>query len=195
MSLLPAYADPSPVGSNGSASGASTAVAFVTVNHLGEAEPRAGLRDGQLLSHRRAVDPFGIAIRGPFKGLPPVVEHATPTPGQPNNAASQVAAAVNVPTLEKAVQELAIGAVNVGSHEFLIGSRLIHEGDLLVLETGGRQFVVWVENIGVRGVLFCDTDLQKHILRPFGSGPKELPGDSVWRLSNIGNSLSKDAPP
>jgi hypothetical protein len=72
---------------------------------------------------------------------------------------------------------------------------LIHEGDLLVLETGGRQFVVWVENIGVRGVLFCDTDLQKHILRPFGSGPKELPGDSVWRLSNIGNSLSKDAPP
>jgi hypothetical protein len=193
MSLLPAFADPSPVGSNVSASGASPAIAFVTVNHLGEAEPQAALRDGQLLSHRRATDPFGIAIRGPFKGLPPVVEHPTATPEQPNNAASQVAAPVNLPTLEKAVQELAIGAVNVDSHQILIGSRSIREGDLLVLESGGRQFVVWVQTVGVAGVWFCDTDLQKHIMRPFGSGPKELPGDSVWGISDIENSLSKDA--
>ena len=195
-SLLPAFADPSPVGSNVSASGASPAIAFVTVNHLGEAEPQAALRDGQLLSHRRATDPFGIAIRGPFKGLPPVVEHPTATPGQPNSAPSQIPLpAVNVPTLEKAVQELAIGAVNVDSHQILIGSRSIREGDLLVLESGGRRFVVWVQTVGVAGVWFCDTDLQKHIMRPFGSGPKELPGDSVWGISDIENSLSKDARP
>ena len=140
-----------------------------------------------------------MAIRGPFKGLPPVVEHPTATPGQPNNAAiqipvvNQISAAINAPTLEKAVQELAIGAVNVGGHEILIGSRSIREGDLLVLESGGRQFFVWVQSIGVAGVLFCDTDLKKHILRPFGSEPKDLPEDSVWGISDIGNSLSKDA--
>ena len=99
----------------------------------------------------------------------------------------------NIPTLEKAVQELTIGAVNVGSHEMLIGSRSIREGDLLVLESGGRQFVVWVQSVGVRGVLFCDTDLQKHILKQFGSGPKELPADSVWGTSDIRNFLNKDA--
>jgi hypothetical protein len=48
--------------------------AFVTVNRLGESDREAALRDGKLLSHRRTADPFGIAVRGPFKGLPPVVE-------------------------------------------------------------------------------------------------------------------------
>ena len=79
------------------------------------------------------------------------------------------------------------------AHEILIGSRSIREGDLMVLESGGRQFVVWVQTVGVRGVLFCDIDMQKHILKPFGSGPKELPGDSVWGISDIANFLNKDA--
>ena len=116
-------------------------VLFVTVNRLGESDQEAALRDGKLLSHRRTTDPFGITVRGPFKGLPPVAEQpaaapattcATPAPPP----LSQVAAAVNVPTLEKAIQELVIGAVNLGSHQILIGSRSIREGDLLVLESG-----------------------------------------------------------
>jgi hypothetical protein len=150
ISLLPAFADPSPGAFQVSTSRASAPGAYTNVIHLGEPDQQAAQREGQLLSHRRAADPFGNAIRGPFKGLPPAVEHPTATPGQAN-AASQVAAAANLPTIEKAVQELAIGAVNVGAHEILIKSRPIHEGDLLVLESGGRQFVVWVQNVGVRG--------------------------------------------
>ena len=72
--------------------------------------------------------------------------------------------------------------MNVGGHEILIGSRSIREGDLLVLESGGRQFVVWVQSVGVRGVLFCDTDLKKHILKPVGSAPKGLPGAAPKEL-------------
>jgi len=192
MSLVPAFGDSVPGAVNPSASGASALTSFVTVNHLGESEQQAAMRDGQLLSHRRATDPFGNAIRGPYKGLPPVVEHPTATPGQAT-AASQ-AAPVIVPTLEKAVQELTIGAVNLGSREILIGSRAVHEGDLLVLESGGQQFVVWVQTVGVRGVLFCDIDLQKHLLKPFWSGPKLLTGDSDWGTSDIRNFLNNDAP-
>ena len=83
ISLLPAFADPAPGASSVSAPGTSAASAFVTVSHLGESDQQAALRDGQLLSHRRATDPFGNTIRGPYKGLPPVVEHPTATPGQP----------------------------------------------------------------------------------------------------------------
>jgi len=187
--LLPAFANAAP-GTN--VSGASVPNAFVTVSRLGESEQQAAARDGQLMSHRRATDPFGITIRGAFTGIPPVAERPSPTPAQPS-AVQKVTAAVNVPTLEKAVEELRIGAVNVGSHEILIGSRSIREGDLLVLESEGRQFVVWLQTVGVRGVLFCDTDLQKHILKPLGSGPKELPEDSVQGVSDIRNFLNKDA--
>jgi hypothetical protein len=198
MSLLPALADPvAGVVSNGVTTQVPPAAAFVTVNHLGESDQQAALRAGELLSRHRATDPFGIVIRGPFKSLPPVVERPTPAPSQPNLVpqVAQVAAAVNGPTLEKAVQELAVGGVNLGSHQILIGSRSVREGDLLVLENGGYQFVVWVQSVGVSGVLFCDTDLQKHILKSFASGPKELPGNSVRVISDIGSFLEKDAKP
>jgi hypothetical protein len=177
-----------------------SAGAFATVSRLGESDREAALRDGQLLSHHRAADPFGITVRGPFKGLPPVAEQPAAVPAQPSSTPappplSQVAAAANLPTLEKAIQELVIGAVNLSSHQMLIGSRSIREGDLLVLESGGGQFIVWVQSVGVRGVLFCDTDLQKHILKPFGFGPKELPMDQIWSVSEISKSLDQDAKP
>ena len=102
---------------------------------------------------------------------------------------------VDEPTIEKAVQELSIGAVNVGAHEILIGSRSVREGDLLVLESGSRQFVVWLQKVGVHGVLFCDIDGNKPLVKPFGSGPRELPEDSFWGMSDISNLLNKNAPP
>jgi hypothetical protein len=196
LSPLSAFADPvtgDPATNIGKSVGA-----FVTVNRLGESDREATLRDGKLLSHRRTADPFGIAVRGPFKGLPPVVEQPAAAPAQlaatpAPPPLSQVAAAVNVTTLEKAIQELVIGAVNLGSHQILIGSRSISEGDLLVLQSGGVQFVVWVQSVGVSGVLFCDTDLQKHILKPLGFGPKELPMDQIWGVSDISKSLDQDA--
>jgi hypothetical protein len=197
MLLLPlqAFADPAAPGTSiGTPAGAPSPNVYVTVSHLGDPVQQAALREGQLLSHRRATDPFGNTIRGPYKALPLVVEHPNATPAQ-STAATQPAAPVNVPTVEKAVHELGIGAVNVDAHEMLIGSRAIREGDLLVLESGGRQFVVWVQNIGVRGVMFCDIEMQKHFLKPFGSGPKELPPDSVWGVSEIRQLLRKDAPP
>jgi hypothetical protein len=193
MSLLPALAGPI-TGTSIVIPPVPTPNAYVTVQHLGESEQQAAAREGQLLSHRRATDPFGNSIRGPFKGLPPVVEHSTPTPGPPT-AATQAAAVANLPTLEKAVQELTIGAVNVGAHDILIGSRSIHEGDLLVLESDAHQFVVWVQSVGVHGVLFCDIEMQKHILKPFGSGPKELSAHSESGISDIRNFLNKHASP
>ena len=194
LGISPAFADAAPAVPNVSASPASAPIVYLTVNHLGESEQQAALKEGQLLSHRRTTDPFGIAIRGPFKGLPPVVEHPVAPSVQPD-AASQPAVAVKVSTLEKALQELTIGGVNVGRHEILIGSRSIREGDLLVLESGGRQFLVWVQSVEVRGVMFCDIDLQKHILKPFGSAPKDLPGDSARGIPDIRHFLKKDAQP
>ena len=111
-------------------------------------------------------------------------------------------AAAKIPTLEKAVQALPIGGVNARGREILVGSRSIHEGDLLVLESGGSHFVVWVQSVEERGVLFCDIDLQKHILRPVGSAPKglpvaaapkELPGDPAYGIPDISHFLNKDA--
>jgi hypothetical protein len=193
LGISPAFADAAPGAPNGSASGVSAPIVYVSVNHLGESEQQAALRDGQLLSHRRTTDPFGITIRGPFKGLPPVIEH--PAAPSVQTDASPAAAAVKGPTLEKALQELSIGGVNVGLHEILIGSRSLREGDLLVLESGGQQFVVWLQSVEVRGVMFCDIDLQKHILKPFGSAPKDLPGDSAQRIPDIRHFLNKDAQP
>jgi hypothetical protein len=189
-SLLPAFADPTPEVSKGPATQASASGGFVTVNHLGEPDQQAASREGLLLSRRRATDPFGNTIRGPYKALPPVVVQPTATPG----AAAVASPAANEPTIEKAVEELSIGAVNVGAHEILIGSRSVREGDLLVLESGNRQFVVWVQKIGVHGVLFCGIDVDKHLVKPFGSGPKESPGDSFWGISDISNFLDKSAP-
>jgi hypothetical protein len=192
LSLLPAFADPAPEISNGSATGISLTGGFMTVNHLGESEKEAALRIGKLLSHQRTTDLFGISIRGPFTGLPPVVKQPVATPAQPDPV-KQVAAAVNVSaTLEKAVQELRVGAINLDSHQILVGSRSIREGDLLVLSFGGQQFIVWVQSVAANGVLFCDTDLQRHILKPFGFGPKELPRNSVWGISDINKLLNKD---
>jgi hypothetical protein len=194
VSLQPLFGGPAPGTSNLSASRASTPNDYMIVSHLGETDQQAALRDGQLLSHRRATDPFGNTMRGSFKGLPPIVEHATVAPSQ-SNTASPVAPTVNVPTLERAVQELAIGAVSVSAHEILIGARAVHEGDLLVLESGGRQFPVWIQTVGVRGVTLCDVDLQKHIMKTFGSGQKELPEDTIWEISDMGTILNKDGQP
>jgi hypothetical protein len=41
--------------------------------------------------------------------------------------------------------------------------------------------------------MFCDTDLQKHISKPFGFGPKELPKNSVWETSDLRNLLDREA--
>jgi hypothetical protein len=201
--MLPALAEPTTGSSDTIAAKASPASAFVTISLLGEAVQQAALRDGKLLTHRRATDPFGITIRGPFKALPTVVNQTPAAPAQapapseqPNTTPappplSQVATAVNVPTLENAIHELVIGAINLSSRQILIGSRSIHEGDLLVLQSGGGQFIVWVQSVGRGGVLFCDTDLQKHILKPFEFGPKELPTDQVWGVSEISQSLNQ----
>ena len=162
---------------------------YAVVNHIGEADQQVTLKDGKLLTHRRTADPFGIAIRGKFKGLPPVVEHpsAVNSPAQPN--ASPVA---NVLTLEKAIQQLSIGAVNTADREALIGSRPVHEGDLLVLELSGHQFVVWVQSIDQRGVQFCDINLQQHALKPFRFGPNELPDDLAGRRTDVRDFLKQD---
>lgn len=190
MVMPAAFANAAPDASAISAAAPAGLGSFDTINHLGEAEQQTALRTGQLLAHRRAADPFGNVIRGPYKALPPVVEHPVAAAGQPTAAAP----AVHVPTIEQAVQELSIGAVNVGAHEILVGSRSIREGDLLVLESEGRQFVVWVQDIGVRGVTFCDIDLQKHLLKPFGSGPRDLTPDSVQGISSIINLLPTNEP-
>jgi hypothetical protein len=163
---------------------------YAVVNHIGEADQQVTLKDGKLLTHRRTADPFGIAIRGKFKGLPPVAEHspAVSSSAQPNTSPI----AVNVLTLEKAVQQLPIGAVNIADREALIGSRPVHEGDLLVLELSGHQFVVWVQSIDQRGVQFCDINLQQHALKTFRFGPNELPGDSSGRQTDVRDFLKQD---
>src|SRR5260221_11184906 len=133
-----------PAQGDGKTSPISTANPYAVVNHVGEADQQVTLKDGQLLAHRRTADPFGVAIRGKFKGLLPVAEHpsAVSSQAEPNKPV-----ATNELTLEKAVQQLPIGAVNIADREALIGSRPVHEGDLLVLELSGHQFVVWVQRI------------------------------------------------
>jgi hypothetical protein len=163
---------------------------YAVVNHVGEADQQVTLKDGKLLAHRRTTDPFGLAIRGKFKGLPPVAEHpsALSSSAQPNTSP----VVTNVLTLEKAVQQLPIGAVNIADREALIGSRLVHEGDLLVLELSGHQFVVWVQSIDQRGVQFCDINLQQHATKPFRFGPNELPDDLAGRRTEVRDFLKQD---
>jgi len=48
---------------------------YGVVNHIGDVQQQVSLADGKLLAHRRATDPFGVAIRGKFKGLPTLAEH------------------------------------------------------------------------------------------------------------------------
>jgi hypothetical protein len=189
LPLLPVFADPMPKVSGVPATGTPTPAAYATVSHLGESEQQAALREGQLLSRRRATDPFGNTIRGPYKALPALVQAAAPTPGQETTAEPVVI----LPTLEKAVQELTIRALDVSAHEILIGSRAVREGDLLVLESGGRQFLAWVQNVGVHGVMFCDINLRKHF-KSLASGPKELPAGSAPAVSDIHNFLNKETP-
>jgi hypothetical protein len=178
-----------PVQGDGKISDVPMAGPYAVVNHVGEADQQVTLKDGNLLAHRRTADPFGVAIRGKFKGLPTAAEHpsAVNSPAQPN--ASPVA---NVLTLEKAIQQLPIGAVNIADREALIGSRPVHEGDLLVLELSSQQFVVWVQSIDQRGVQFCDINLQQHALKPFRFGPNELPGDLAGRRTNVRDFLKQD---
>jgi hypothetical protein len=179
-----------PVQGDGKTSPVPVASPYAVVNHVGEADQQVPLKDGKLLAHRRTTDPFGVAIRGKFKGLPSVAEHpsAGNSPAQPNTSP----VATNVLTLEKAVQQLPIGAVNVADREALIGSRSVHEGDLLVLELSGHQFVVWVQSIDQRGVQFCDINLQQHALKPFRFGPNELPDDLAGRRTDVRDFLKQD---
>jgi hypothetical protein len=182
-----ASGDPTP--GNGKTSPVPAASAYAVVNHVGEADQQVTLKDGKLLAHRRTTDPFGVAIRGKFKGLQPVAEHpsAVSSPAQAN--ASPVP---NVLTLEKAVQQLPIGGVNIADREALIGSRSVHEGDLLVLELSGHQFVVWVQSIDQRGVQFCDINLQQHATKQFRFGPNELPDDLAGRRTDVRDFLKQD---
>jgi hypothetical protein len=193
--LTPAFADPKDV-STAHLSRLSAIGAFSTLNRLGESDQETVLREGKLLAHQRTADPFGIIIRGSLKDPVPVAEQpaaAPVAPVKPSVANQTVPLPVNVPTLEKAIQELTIGAVSLGAHQILVGSRSIREGDLLVLESGGQQFSVWVQSVGESGVLFCDTDLQKHVLKPFGLGPKALPRNSIWETSDLRQLLDNDA--
>jgi hypothetical protein len=172
------------------ASAAAAPRPYAAINHVGVADQQVTLKDGQLLAHRRNIDPFGVAIGGKFKGLPPIAEHspvAANSPGQPNKLAT-----TDELTLEKAVQQLPIGAVNIADRVALIGSRSVHEGDLLVLELSGHQFVVWVQSIDRRGVQFCDINLQQRAMKPFRIGPNELPGDSAGQQTDVRDFLKQD---
>ena len=161
---------------------------YTVINHVGEADQQVQLLEDKLLAHRRTIDPFGIAIRGKFKGLPPVEQH-TPVTNMPAQA---VKAVTNELTLDKAIQQLSVGAVNIANREALIGIQSIHEGDLLVLELSGHRFVVWVESIDRRGVQFCDITLQTHTLKRFRFGPTELPENSATGQTDVRDFLKED---
>ena len=169
---------------------------YAVVGHMDNPERRISFSEGKLLVHQRTADPFGIVIRGPFKGLPVIAEHpaAAPTPAsQPHQATIpvQAPAAPDEPTLEMAVQQLAVGGLNIAGREVLIGSRSIHEGDLLILELSGSRFLVWVESIDRRGVQFCDADLQRHVLKSFRFGPSELPPEAAGRQPDVHDLLKQ----
>lgn len=156
---------------------------YGVINHIDDVQQQVSLNEGKLLAHRRTTDSFGFAIRGKFKGLPPVAEHPA-APSQPNQAV-QAPVVPTGPTLEQAIEQLPIGGVNINSREVLIGPRSVHEGDLLVLELSGQQFVVWVQSVDRRGVQFCDVTLQRHTLKPFRFGPDELPGDLARAQADV----------
>ena len=186
--MLTTSASGDPAQSDGKISPATSPGPYIIVNHIGEADRQVRLLEDKLLAHRRTIDPFGIAIRGKFKGLPPVEQH----PAATNLPVQAVKAVSNELTLEKAIQQLPVGAVNVAGHEALIGFQSIHEGDLLVLELSGHRFVVWVESIDRRGVQFCDINLQLHALKPFRFGPTELPESSATGQTDVRDFLKQD---
>jgi hypothetical protein len=190
LAMLAMSASGDPVQGDSKTSPVPKANPYAIVNYLGEADHQVTLKDGKLLTHRRTADPFGIAIRGKFKGLLPVAEHLPAVSSQAQANTSPVA--TDVLTLEKALQQLPIGAVNLTDREALIGSRPVHEGDLLVLELSGHQFVVWVQSIDQRGVQFCDVNLQQHALKPFRYGPNELPDDLAGRRTDVRDFLKQD---
>jgi hypothetical protein len=162
--------------SDSKASPAPAQSSYIIVSHIGEADQQVPLQEDKLLARSRTIDPFGVAIRGKFKGL---LGEKRPA----KSPAEVIKPAAPELTLEKAIQQLPIGAVNIGNREALIGVRSIHEGDLLVLELSGYRFVVWVESIDRRGVQFCDINLRNHALKPFHFGPTELPQNSAPTLS------------
>jgi hypothetical protein len=190
-SAMLAWAGPGQLDSKSSAKPVNTSSPYAIVSHIDEADQQISLKDGKLLTHRRAIDPFGLAIGGKFKGLPIVAEHPAANPAK-TNAPFQVPVAADGPTLEKAVQQLSIGGVDIAGREALIGFRSVHEGDLMVLELGGRQFAVWVQSIDQRGVQFCDINLQQHATKQFRFGPSELPDDLAGQQTNVRDFLKQD---
>jgi len=150
----------------------------------------AETRESKLLSRQEpnrqpgAYDQFRVEIRGKFRGLPPVkITLAPPQPKPMPGAAvkpAPVAAASptpdpNLPTWEKAVNGLPVGAINVWTREVLIGSRSVREGDLMIVEFKGKSFPVWVRRVSDGEVEFCDAELQQSTVKPVRIGPKELP--------------------
>ena len=159
---------------------------YIIVNHIDDADQQISLKVGKLLTHRRTTDPFGLTINGKFKGLPAIVEHPA------NNSTPVAAVPANEATFEKAVQQLPLGAVNIVGREALIGFRSVHEGDLLVLELGGRQFAAWVQSIDQRGVQFCDVYLQQRATKSFRFGPSELPDRFADQQTTVRDFLRQD---
>jgi hypothetical protein len=176
--------------------------ALTVVNHLGESDEQAALRNGTSPARGRTLDPFGVAIRGSFKALPPVerpsATPAKPSPALPENNPAMAAKPVqaptpnNQPTLEKAVAQLTIGGLNVTRREILIGARQVREGDLLELELNGQRFVAWVQKIDANGVQFCDTELRPLAPKPFHSGPRPLPASRS--MADVRSLLDRNAP-
>jgi len=174
---------------NGKISPAPSTSPYAVINHIGEADQQVTWHEDKLLARRRTIDPFGVAIRGKFKGLPPVEQHTPATPNVPAQAAKPATTEL---TLEKAVLQLPVGAVNIADREALIGFRSVHEGDLLVLQLSGHRFVVWVESIDRRGVQFCDINLQHHALKPFRFGPAELPQKLATGQTDVRDFLNQN---
>ena len=191
MLALATSAPADPAKGAGAASPAHSSSPYAIVDHLGEAEQQVTQREDRLLAHRRTIDPFGVAMRGKFKGLPPVEQHPAPAPAT-NVPAQAVKAVVPKLTVDNAIQQLPLDGVNIANHEALIGFRSVHEGDLLVLELSGQQFVVWVESIDRRGVQFCDINLQHHTLKRFRFGPTELPQSSATGPTDVRDFLKQD---
>lgn len=192
MLALAISAPADPAKDPGAASPAPSPRPFTIVDHLGETEQQVSQHEDRLLAHRRTIDPFGIAIRGKFKGFPPALPVEQHKPAGTNAPTQAVRAVTPGLTLENAIQQLALGGVNIANHEALIGFRSVHEGDLLVLQLSGQQFVVWVESIDRRGVQFCDINLQHHTLKRFRFGPTELPESSATGPTDVRDFLKQD---
>lgn len=155
-------------------------------------------REGKLLSRQGpnqqpgTYDPFRVEIRGKFRGLPPVKITLAPPQSKPTpsvavkpsaGAAASPTPDPNAPTWAKAVEGLSIGAVNGWAREFLIGSQLVREGDLLIVQLGDKQFPVWVRRVGDGEVEFWDAGLQQNQVKAIHMAPKELPDSKEDELT------------